>query len=128
VPRDVSPKDARGWEARLDDMVAAVRRILDYVTDLTFEQFSADRRTVDAVLHNFAVLGEAARHVPPDVESAREEVPWSEMRLMRNVAVHVYHGIKLPTLWETIQNDLPPLLPLLEELQSGAKRHLSSEE
>lgn len=116
MPRNSTHKDSRGWALRLEDMIAAIRNILDYTAGLAVEQFGNDQRTIDAVLHNFAVLGEAARHVPPDVESATPDVPWSEMRVMRNIAVHVYHGIKLDRVWKTITDDLPPLLPLREAM------------
>ena len=43
----------RDWKVRLDDMIDAIERISAYVSGLTFEQFEADRRTIDAVLHNF---------------------------------------------------------------------------
>lgn len=97
-------------------MVTAIREVLEFVEDVNCEQLAEDKKTLRAVLYNFAILGEASRHVPPDVETAQPEVPWSEMRKMRNIAVHIYHGIDVPTLWDTIQNDLPPLLPLLEAM------------
>ncbi|MGC1274694.1 MAG: DUF86 domain-containing protein [Planctomycetaceae bacterium] len=97
-------------------MVTAAREILEFVERIGLEQFTEDKKTLYAVLHNFAVLGEAARHVPPDVATTHPDVPWSEMRKMRNIAIHVYHGIDVPTLWDTIHNDLPPLLTLLEAM------------
>lgn len=42
----------------------AIRRIDDYLAALTFEEFSKDNKTVDAVIRNFAVIGEVAKHVP----------------------------------------------------------------
>lgn len=103
-------------------MISAVRNILEDASGMTFDGFAADRRRVHSALHNFAVLGEAARHVPPVVEAARPDVPWAEMRVMRNIAVHVYHGIQLERLWDTIGNSLPPLLPQLEEMLAEIDR------
>ena len=77
-----------------------------------------DRRTVDAVLRNITVIGEAARNIPTEVMVRHPEIPWREMGDFRNVVVHMYFGIDMSILWETIQNDLPrmegPLLALLD--------------
>ena len=55
---------------------------------MTFDEFSVDQRSIDAVKHNFVVMGEAAGHVPEDITSRYPSVPWREMIDMRNVATH----------------------------------------
>lgn len=115
-------KVARAWPLRLDDMVEAARRILGYTAPLRFEEFVADRRTVEAVIYNFAVLGEAARHAPPDVEAANPDVPWPAIRGMRNFVVHAYHAVNLETVWRTACDDLPPLLIQLEAMLAEIDR------
>jgi len=47
------------------------------------------------------IIGEAARHVPDDVAAAHPELPWAEMRAMRNVLVHAYFDVTNETLWKT---------------------------
>jgi uncharacterized protein with HEPN domain len=119
----VPPKKAvRAWPLRLDDMIEAARRILEYTSSCEFDAFAADRRTIDAVIHNFTVLGEASRHVPPEVEAARADIPWPKIRTMRNFVVHVYHAIDLTTVWATIRDDLPVLLPQLEAMLAEIDR------
>ena len=56
---------------------------------------------VDAVSYCFGIIGEAARHVPDEVAVAHPELPWAEMRAMRNVVVHEYFGVTLETRWKT---------------------------
>jgi uncharacterized protein with HEPN domain len=90
---------------------------------MAFDTFSADEKTVDAVIRNFIVIGEAAGQVPQDVQDRYSAIPWSVMRNMRNVLTHVYFGISLPIVWQTIADDLAPLVPLLEDL---LKRERSS--
>ncbi len=107
---------AKSWKVRLDDILEATTRISTYVSGMTFDQFAADQRTVDAVLHNFAVIGEAARHVPSEVEGKYPIIPWARMRGMRNVVVHEYSGIDLVIIWETATGDLPPIVPLLQRI------------
>ena len=101
---------------RLRDIAEALERIRAYCDGLTFEQFSADSRTVEAVQFNFIVIGEAARHVPDDLVARRPNLPWAEMRGLRNVVAHAYFAVSLDILWQTIVNDLPPLRPLVQAL------------
>jgi uncharacterized protein with HEPN domain len=106
----------RDWEIRIRDILQAVEEILEMTQGLTDEQFARDTRLVKAVLYNFAVIGEAARHVPPEVQQDWPQLPWREMGDMRNVVIHEYFGVDLEILWETIHQELPPLLPLLKEI------------
>jgi uncharacterized protein with HEPN domain len=77
---------------------------------------------VDAVLRNISVIGEAAGHVPENVVSAHPEIPWRDMRDMRNVIVHAYFRIDNEILWDTVQLNLPPLQEALRRLLQEAKQ------
>jgi uncharacterized protein with HEPN domain len=105
---------ARSWESRLRDIIDAIRKIERYTRGMTTAAFAADDRTIDAVVRNLIVLGEASRHIPPAVEIQHPEVPWDKMRGIRNVVAHEYFGVDAEILWQTARNDLPPLAPLLE--------------
>ena len=78
--------------------------------------FAADERTIDAVVRNLIVIGEAAGHVPEDVVASSPQIPWARMRGMRDLAVHEYFGIDVNVLWDTITSNLPPLPQLLRVL------------
>ncbi len=106
----------REWIIRIDDMVAAIDKVLGYTAGMDKASFAADERTIDAVVRNLIVIGEAAGHVPEDVVAASPQIPWARMRGMRNLAVHEYFGIDVNVLWDTVTINLPALLPLLREL------------
>ena len=106
----------RGWELRIRDILDAAAAIREYVAEMDFDAFCADRKTIDAVVRNITVIGEAAGHMPRELWDAHPEVPWKLMRDFRNVVVHVYFGIDKKIVWDTVQNDLPRLIPLLERL------------
>jgi uncharacterized protein with HEPN domain len=112
---------SRDWKQRVQDILDAIIAIQTYTEGLTFESFAADRRTIDAVMHNITVIGEAANHVPNDVVAACPAVPWDKMRAIRNVVVHMYFGVRKEILWQTVREDLPPLVPRLEGLLSGER-------
>jgi uncharacterized protein with HEPN domain len=106
----------RDWDIRVYDIIAAVEKILDYTAGMDRAAFKADERTVDAVVRNLIVIGEAAGHVPPDAVADSSQVPWEHMRGMRNLALHEYFGADLDVLWDTVTVNLPALLPLMQGL------------
>lgn len=110
----------RDWKLRISDILGAIARIRTYTDGMTLEQFQADGLAVDAVCWNFGVIGEATSHVPADVISANRHVPWGDMRAMRNFVVHVYFGVNVELLWETLHYDLPPLVAPLKEILAKA--------
>ena len=106
----------REWNFRIEHIVEAIAKIHRYTADMTFEQFAADERTVDAVIRNFLVIGEATRHVPDDVRASTPTIPWKLMEGMRHVLVHDYDTVRLDMVWQTVSEDLPPLVAPLRRL------------
>ena len=84
---------SRSWKLRVRDIVDAVRTILGYIEGMTFDDFVADQRTMDAVVRRLTIIGEAATRVPEFVCEKYRNIPWTEMRAMRNFVVHEYFGI-----------------------------------
>ena len=110
----------RDWRIRIEDIVEAASAIAGYVQGFSYEEFAEDRKTVDAVVRNLEVIGEAARHVPEDVRARFPELPWSDMSDMRNVLIHEYFGVDLTILWKTASVDLPAVLPALRRVVEGS--------
>ena len=106
----------RQWKLRVTDILEAIYAIQEYVKEKDRESFLADRKTMDAVERRFITIGEAAANVPEGIVQAHPELPWDDMRRMRNIVAHVYFGVSHEVLWRTIQNDLPGLPPLLRKL------------
>jgi len=106
----------RSWELRIADITEAIETVLEYTAGMTFEQFISDRKTIDAVIRNFIIIGEAASHLSEDFTAMHPELPWREMRDMRNIAVHEYFAVDSEIVWETLKKNLPPLLLLLRQL------------
>jgi uncharacterized protein with HEPN domain/predicted nucleotidyltransferase len=106
----------RDWRVRIEDIPQAIDDIARFTEGMTIDTFVADRRTVLAVNFSFAVIGEAARQIPSEVEARYPAIPWARMRGMRNVLIHDYHNTDMTVVWETARDDLPPLVPLLREI------------
>ena len=99
----------REWRLRVEDILDATARIQRYVEGLTFEQFQADQKTIDAVVRNLEIIGEAVRHLSASQERLPGETPWVDIAGMRNILIHEYFGIDLKIIWHTIVEDLPKL-------------------
>ncbi len=107
---------SRDFAARIHDMLNEVVEIQQFVEHMDFTQFCQDRRTLKAVLYGLAVIGEATANILSDVETAYPQVPWQDIRGMRNVAIHEYFQLDLEIIWETVQVDLPKLKAILEKI------------
>ena len=106
----------RAWRLRVQDILDAIATIQSYTAGMEYAAFARDRRTLDAVLRNITVIGEAASRIPEAVQATSPDIPWADMRDMRNVVVHEYFGVNKQILWDTTQTDLPSLIDRLERL------------
>ena len=106
----------REWRLRIEDILEAAARVQRYVAGKDLATFVSDDLTLDAVSRCFGIIGEAVTHVPEEVIVAHPEIPWAEMRGLRNVVVHEYFGVTNETLWKTAQEDLPAILEALRRL------------
>lgn len=110
----------RDWTLRIQDIEVAIAKIERYTANMTVADFQADERTVDAVLRNFEIIGEAARNLPPHVTNANPNIPWAKMRALRNIVAHAYFGVNLSIIWETIVRRLPELKAALQSFTPPA--------
>lgn len=106
------------------DVVGAVRSIVSFTAGMSLEAYLGDEKTRYAVMRGYEIMGEAVRHLPDDLKKANADIPWTTMAAMRNRIVHGYFGVDDSILYETIDAELKPLLPRLEDLarQHGATR------
>lgn len=104
------------WKLRIQHMLDAIATCRTHVMGLTQEQLGNDLLRLHAVAWNITILGEASRHIPDDIIQGCPEVPWAQIRGMRNHIVHGYDQIDLEIMWNVVENRLPPLVPHLERL------------
>jgi uncharacterized protein with HEPN domain len=111
----------RDWHVRLEDILEAIAKIQSYIEGMSYEEFAADPKTLDAVIRNLTVIGEAARNVPVELQERYPNVPWREMQGMRNVVVHEYHGVSTFIIWHTATYNLASLPEMLQSILKQAK-------
>ncbi|MBD2159397.1 DUF86 domain-containing protein [Limnothrix sp. FACHB-1083] len=108
---------SRSIQQRLQDILTAAQEIQLFTRDVDRQTFEQDLRTIRAVLYNFAIIGEAAASLLPDIEISHPEVPWKDLRGLRNIAIHEYFRVNLDMVWETIIHDLPFLIDQIQKIQ-----------
>ena len=100
----------------LEDILESIRKIESYTRNLNTVAFVRDSGVQDAVMRRLAIIGEAVKHLSLDVRERRPEIPWKDIAGMRDVLIHEYAGVHLERIWKTVQEDLPPLKKVVEEI------------
>ncbi len=91
----------------LEDIQLAMNRIAEYTDGYDFARFKKDYKTVDAVIRNFEVIGEASKSLDEAIKIKYPHVPWQEMYYLRNKVSHEYFGIDYEIIWDVATNYLP---------------------
>ncbi|MDZ7699393.1 MAG: DUF86 domain-containing protein [Deltaproteobacteria bacterium] len=98
------------------DILQAARLALSYVKGMTKEAFLADIQCQDSVVRRIEIIGEASRRISDQMKALHPSVPWKEMINMRNLMIHDYDDVDMEIVWDTVQQDLPSLVALIEPL------------
>jgi uncharacterized protein with HEPN domain len=93
----------------LDDMLESIARIKEYTEGFSFDDFRIDKKTIDAVIRNFEIIGEAASQIPANFRNKHSNIEWKAIKNFRNVIIHEYFGVNLEIIWDLIENELPML-------------------
>ena len=81
-----------------------------------FDAFLEDDKTIDAVVRNFEIIGEAANRIDPDFKLLNTEIEWKYLRGFRNRIIHEYFGVDYEIVWSIIESDLEDLIERLRIL------------
>lgn len=98
------------------DILTSLENIEEYTKGLDLESFKSDKKTIDAVVRNLEIIGEAAKNIPKRLKNQYPKVPWEKMVGMRNKVIHEYFGVDVEILWQTLQEDLPGLKKQIKDL------------
>ena len=100
----------------LDDMLQSALKIKRYTQDIDYDSFVKDEKTIDAVVRNFEIIGEAANRMDPDFRDSNPEIEWKRIRGFRNRIVHDYFGIDYEIVWSIIESYIDELIDWLDTI------------
>lgn len=106
----------------LEDIELSMKRVQEYIAVLDFQHFKWDYKTVDAVVRNFEIIGEATKNLPQQLKDQYPEIPWEEMYRLRNRIIHEYFGIDYEIIWDIATIHLPKNQKDLSELLENERK------
>ena len=112
----------REWRFRIKNMIEFCEQVLEVTAGMEEADFFSNSVVNDATLHNIALIGEAARHVPKGISISYPEVHWTSLISMGDHIICDYLGIDDDRVWEMVRTDIPALLPQLRVLWEAVGR------
>ena len=100
------PRDSRVY---LEDILGSAAKIRSYVGTMGRDQFAQDAKTVDAVVRNLEIIGEAVKQLPGDVRAKDPGLEWQKIAGLRDILIHAYSHVDLDIIWDVVANKLPGL-------------------
>ena len=105
----------RELQLLLEDILEASQKILSYTSGMSFDDFISDDKTIDAVVRNFEIIGEAANRVPEDFKTEHPEIEWRRMTGLRNRIIHEYFGVDYATVWKIKEENIQELIDFIQQ-------------
>jgi len=99
----------RDWKLLIEDILDSISKIKLYVRNLSFDKFNTDTKTIDAVVRNFEIIGEASNKIPDEIKNRYQEIEWKKIIGLRNRIIHEYFGVDNSIIWFIIENELVQL-------------------
>lgn len=99
----------RDYRLYLDDIENAIKKIREYTDAISGEEFKNDGKTIDAVIRNLEIIGEAVKNLPDNLKIEHSDTDWRAIAGMRDIIAHQYFGVDYSEIWAAIKEDLPIL-------------------
>ena len=103
----------------LNDICQSIDRIEQYIQNMSFDAFSNDQKSIDAVARNLEIIGEAANRLSDEFKEQYSEIEWYKVVGLRHRIVHEYFGIDLEIVWQILHKDLPELKRRLTQIMKN---------
>ena len=100
----------------VNKIIAYGEKIIDYCKEETYDSFSGNSMLMEACVFNLSQIGELSGKLDDTFVNEHTDMPWRELRGLRNRIVHDYEGVNLMLVWDIIREDLPDLIQRLKQL------------
>ena len=87
----------------------AISKVEEYIKGLDEQTFKEHSLVQDGVIRQIEIIGEATKHLSPDLQNKYPTIPWKDIAGMRNKLIHDYFGIDIEGVWDTVKEDIPNL-------------------
>ncbi len=107
---------SRDYKLYLDDILECCQKIEVFTDQLSFEAFAADARTIDAVVRNIEIIGEAVKNVPAEWREMKPEIEWKKIARLRDIIVHHYFKVDIEVVWAIVQERIEELRKAVQSM------------
>jgi uncharacterized protein with HEPN domain len=101
---------------RIRHMLDSAREAISFIKDRKRSDLDKDRMLVLSLIKSIEIMGEAASKITKESRDAYPRIPWLNIIAMRNRLIHGYFDIDVDRVWDTVTDDLPPVIEVLEEI------------
>lgn len=102
--------------AYLRHILEAIKSIEEYLKGFGYQAFLKDKKTIDAVVRELEIIGEASNNLSDEFKNSQTEIPFRDIIDMRNLLTHEYFGVNTKIVWDTCQTDLPKLKEIIKTI------------
>ncbi len=99
----------RDYKVYLEDILEATRKARRYARGMSAKKLAKDAKTLDAVIRNLEIIGEAVKNVPDEIRSKYPDADWKKIAGLRDILIHQYFGIDVEIIRDIVRNKLPVL-------------------
>lgn len=107
----------------LEDILISMRRIQEYISEITYSDFRNDYKTQDAVIRNIEIIGEAVKKISDNRKSANPQIPWKMIAGTRDHLIHGYFGINIDIVWDIASINIPELMTAISEISYNIQKN-----
>jgi len=103
-------------QTRIRHIIDAGNEAVHFLGNMSLEELDKDRKTLQAIIRDIEIIGEASSKLSSDFRNLNDNIPWSDIIGMRNWLAHGYFSVDTEHIWNTVKTDIPNLLNLLDQI------------
>ncbi|OGB90773.1 hypothetical protein A2625_07000 [candidate division WOR-1 bacterium RIFCSPHIGHO2_01_FULL_53_15] len=100
----------------LQDIFDSINDIDKFISEMSFDEFTHDKKTLNAVVRSIEIIGEATKKIPKSITAKYHNIPWKKMAGMRDKLIHEYFGVDVGILWKVAKEEIPPLKTEIQQI------------
>ena len=105
----------------LEDILESCQNVRNYTDGLDYGTFAGGSKTIDAVVRNLEIIGEAVKNLSPEIRDSRPEIEWKNVARFRDIIVHHYFKVDLKIVWDVVENHVDKIAEAVREMISDTE-------
>jgi len=82
----------------------------------SLEELKKSKLYQDAIVRKLEIIGEASNNISKELKDKYPDVPWREIKALRNIMAHEYFGLNFNTIWNVLTTKIPLLHKQIKEI------------